>query len=226
MAGKIHVAVADDNQVICRHFANIVNAAEDMEVVAQAFCGREILEAVHKTDVDVLLTDIEMENRLDGITTAMRLLEEKQDLRIIFITVHDDDDTIFNAFELGNIDYILKTASNDEIIASIRNAYNDNISIQPNIARRLHDEFSRIRRKEASMMQVLHIISLITPSEREIISLLMKGYKIKNIAASRYVGMATVKCQITVILRKFGVRCSVDVINIIRSLDLEKYFDV
>jgi DNA-binding NarL/FixJ family response regulator len=226
MAGKIRVIVADDNQVIRRRFANIVNCAADMEVVAQASCGREVMEAIRQNEADVILTDIEMENRLDGITTAMRLLEEKQDLRIIFITVHDDDNTLFSAFELGNVDYIPKTASNDEIVASIRNAYNDNISIRPDIAKRLHDEFARIRRKEASLMQVLHIISLVTPSEREIISMLIKGYKVKEIAASRYVGVATVKGQITAILRKFAVRSSADVVKIIKTLNLENYFQL
>ena len=225
MGPKIRVVIADDNAIIRRRFVNLINSAEDMLLIAEASCGAELIALTHESEVDVILTDIEMENRLDGITAAMKLIGEKPGLKVIFITVHEDQDTIFSAFELANIDYIMKDATSEEILISVRNAYNDNIYIKPNIAKKLSGEFARIRKNETGILQLMHIISTITPSEKEIIGLLLKGYKIKNIAGMRFVVERTVKCQVTTILRKFGVKRCSDILRKIKESKLESYFD-
>lgn len=85
-------------------------------------------------------------------------------------------------------------------------------------------EYQRLRHTEKGLLFFINNLSKLTPSEREIITLLLHGNSISEIAKIRVVEVPTVKSQITVLLKKFGVKRSVEIVNIIKGLGLEHLF--
>lgn len=220
MSKPIKVIVADDMDVLREHFSNLIDAEEDMTVVGQASSGKQVLQLVDERKPDIILMDIEMDIKHDGIYTAQKILQEHSDINIIFLTVHEDDETVFNAFETGAVDYILKTSSAEEIIRSIRSAHGGVVQIRPEVAYKIKNEFTRIRRNEESLLTATLILSQLTPIELEILDLLLKDMKVKEIANQRQVELSTIKTQINGILKKFNKKRTKEVTALLRELNI------
>lgn len=220
MTEPIRIIVAEDLKVLREHFCDCIANEPDMRVVGQAASGREVLELVGKQPVDMILMDIEMDFKHDGIATAIQVLAEYPDMKIIFLTVHEDDETVFGAFETGAVDYLLKTSPVTEIIGSIRKAHEGIVQVRPEVAYKIKNEFTRIRRNEESFMQAAVIVSQLTPSELAILDLLQKDMKIAEIAKDRQVELSTIKSQINVILKKFNKKRTKEVMALLRDLNL------
>ncbi|KIL40373.1 hypothetical protein SD70_14175 [Gordoniibacillus kamchatkensis] len=224
MDGTLRVIVAEDMQVLREHFVQLIDREPDLQVVGQAASGTEAYLLAQARNPDVIMMDIEMDVKHDGINAAKRILEEQPQVRIVFLTVHEDDETVFNAFDAGAVDYVLKTAPESEIVKSIRTAKLGNAPIRPEIAYKIRNEFTRIRRNQSKMFDIMAILSQLTPSEMEIIDLLLKDQKIAQIAEARSVEISTIKSQINVILKKFGKSRTKEVIRLIRDLQMTHLF--
>lgn len=224
MAEKtIRVLVADDIEAHRRRFARLICSQPDMELAGQAQSGYEavLLAAVEKPDV--ILMDIEMENKFAGINAAKEILHRFQDTKIIMLTVHEDETSIFEAFSFAIADYIVKTSSSEEILAGIRGAYQGNSPIRSNIAQKLRREFARAKRSEASLLLTLSSLSKLTVSELDVLKLFCQGYSKRQIAQIRTVELDTIKKQTTNILKKFEAQRISDITCILNEIDLWKY---
>ena len=115
----IKVLIIDDIDTLCMHFAKTLNADERIEVVGVGHSGSESVKLAQELEPDIILMDIEMETERAGIIAARKILKSNPDIKIIVFTIHDDDKNIIDAYEAGVSDYILKTASTEEIIATI-----------------------------------------------------------------------------------------------------------
>lgn len=133
---KIRVAVCEDMESINKHFVELISSRDDMEVVAVAKSGSEIKEKALKTKPDIILMDIQMESEKAGIDATKAILEQMPDTSVIILTVHDDDKLIFEAFEAGAVDYILKSVPQNEIFDAIINAYNKDVTLNHHIAQK------------------------------------------------------------------------------------------
>ncbi|TCL74166.1 two-component system vancomycin resistance associated response regulator VraR [Hydrogenispora ethanolica] len=220
----IRVVVAEDMAVLREYFTGIINENEDMKVVGEAGRGEEVFAILETVEADVLLTDIEMAERFDGIRTAEILRRIYPQLRVVFLTVHEDNETIFGAYEAGAIDYVFKTAPAEEIVESIRLAHQNRSPIRPEVADKIRSEFSRIRKNESDIINAVNIMSLFSQSEREIIKLLIEQRKIREIARIRCVEVSTIKSQIGIILRKCNMKRTKNLVQLIESLNLQNYF--
>ena len=124
-------------------------------------------------------------------------------VKVIIVTIHEKDDLIFKAYIAGAIDYIIKTSGPEEITNSIRAVYNNKIMLRPDIAEKILDEFSRMKKREGSFLYMLNIMTTLTNTELEILKLLATGKSRKEIAADRFVERDTINKQVTSILKKF-----------------------
>lgn len=217
----IRIMVAEDLDVLREHFCQLIARESDMTVVAQASSGKQVLQHLQEHQADIVVMDIEMDMKNDGIITAEKVLIQYPHMKIIFLTVHEDDETVFNAFETGAVDYVLKTSSPEVIISSIRNSYDGIVQIRPEFSYKIKNEFSRIRRNEESLLQATIILSQMTPTELEILELLLKDMKIAEIAKFRQVELSTIKTQINVILKKFNKKRSKEVTAMLRDLNVQ-----
>ncbi|MGZ7440283.1 response regulator [Paenibacillus sp. TH7-28] len=220
----IRVLVVEDFDILNEHFRSMVDTAEDMQLVGHAFSGKAACDMVERLKPDVVLMDIEMDFKHDGILAAKKTIQAHPDVRIIFLTVHEDDETVFSAFDSGAVDYVLKTTEEHEILDSIRMAYNGSSPIRPKIAYKIRNEFRRIRHNQESLLDSINILSQLTPTEMEIIDLLLKHKKISEIAAERQVEMSTIKSQINILLKKFKKSRTKEIVNLINEMGAVPFF--
>ena len=221
----IKVVIAEDMKPIREHFKSILNYEKDIEVVHTVETGKQAVKSVITFKPDVLLIDIQMESASDGIDAVRVINNQKNLTKCIMLTIHNEDELIFNAFEAGAIDYILKDASTVDIINAIRMAYSNEVSIRPEIANRLRNEFARMKREHNSLIYTLNTIYCLTQTELEILKLLIKGYKQKDISAMRYVEPTTVRTHISNIIRKFEKNSVKEVVNMLKELKVMELFD-
>ena len=223
MDRKIKVLIAEDMEPIRRKYVKIINASEDLEVVSDVESGEEAVKQAKERKPDVILMDIEMETPDAGIRATQRILQDNPDVRIIILTVYEEDELIFTAFQLGVCDYILKNASQEEIIKSIQNAYENHCPLRPEIASRILGEFKRVRSYETSFLYAVNIVSTLTTTELEILGLLLEGKTRKEICSLRQVEMSTVKTQIHNILQKFNKTSMDEIIDMINNMNLNDF---
>lgn len=222
MSDLIKVMVAEDLDVLREHYSSIVKSQEDMELIGSVENGKKALELVERIEPNVILLDVEMEDRYDGITFAKKVMETHPQIRIVFLTVHEDDETVFSAFESGAVDYIVKNSSSINIIESIRNAYKNISVLSPEIAFKITTEFSKIRKNQKNIFENMNILSNLTPSEIEILSLLLRDKKVVEISQIRHVELSTTKSQMNQLLKKFNKKRNKEIIKLIKDLGIDK----
>lgn len=216
--------IAEDLDVLREHFCSMIAGEDDLTVIGHAASGKEVLQLLNENEApDIILMDIEMDMKHDGIITAQKVLEKYPQIRIIFLTVHEDDETVFSAFETGAVDYVLKTSPREAIIQSIRSSYAGNVQVRPEFAYKIKNEFSRIRRNQETLLMATLILSQMTPSELSILDLLLKEMKISEIAKERQVELSTIKTQINMILKKFNKKRTKEVTAMLRELNITPF---
>lgn len=213
MNQQIKVLIAEDIEPIRKRYVKILNDNPEIEVIADVGTGEEAVALALRLLPDVILMDIEMESKDAGIRAVGEILAEAPGIKIIILTIYEEDEMVFSAFRLGACDYILKNASNDDIAASVIDAYNNQSAIRPDIAAKIRDEFKRVKTYESSFLFMLNILSTLTPKELDTLYLLSEGYTRKDVCEMRCVEMSTVKSQIHSILKKFKKRNISDIIT-------------
>jgi DNA-binding NarL/FixJ family response regulator len=220
----IRVLIAEDLEVLRNHFAAIVDQQADLQTVGAVCNGKQAIQAADDLAPDLILMDIEMDCKHDGIDAAKQIAAVHTAIKIVFLTIHEDDETVFNAFEHGAVDYVLKSASTNEIVTAIRLAIQGQSPIRPEIASKIRTEFSRIRKNEANMMQSIYLFSHLTSTERAIVNLLLQGKRPAEIAALRQVELTTIKSQINQLLKKFNKKRTKEIVKLVKELNLNELF--
>ena len=159
---KIKVLIAEDMEPIRKRYVKILNSAGDMEVCADVGSGEEAVMQQSLQDADVILMDIEMETADAGIRAAQKIFQKDRHVKIIILTVYEEDELIFTAFQMGVCDYILKNAQPEEIMQSIRDAYENKSPLRPEIASKILGEFKRVRSCENSFLLAVNIVTSLT----------------------------------------------------------------
>lgn len=204
MENKIKVMVVEDVEPIRKRYVAVLKQSDFIEVVSEASTGVQACEDAKKYHPDVILMDIEMETKDAGIKATGEILSQFPDIHIIILTVYEEDDLIFSAFRLGACDYMLKNATDKEIISAVEQAYSGQSPIRPEIAGKIRSEFQRVKTYESSFLYMLNLLSTLTATELDTLYLISSGYTRKQICEIRCVEMSTVKSQIHHILKKFG----------------------
>jgi len=219
----IKLIIAEDIQPIMRRYQKILEKDREIEVVAAVQSGYEavLMAGMHKPDV--VLMDIEMESRTSGLDAAKQILHHFPDTKIVILTVYEDDDTVFKAFQLGVSDYMLKNSNPAEILTCVKDAYYGRSPIRPVIAEKIRTEFQRIYKSEESLLYCLRIMTELTQTELTILDLLHKGYSRQQICELRYVEMSTVKTQIHAILKKFNKTSMTEVLSLLDEMNVFDY---
>lgn len=116
--GKIKLGLTDDHLLFRRGLASILATYEQIQLVLQTSSGPELLEQLQHTELDVVLLDLEMPE-MNGIQTAEALREQYPDLKILILSMYDDDHFIQHLMEVGANGYLLKDAEPDEVVQAV-----------------------------------------------------------------------------------------------------------
>ncbi|MFG2895027.1 response regulator [Streptomyces sp. NPDC048248] len=199
---QIRVLIADDETLVRGGLSLIVNAADDLTVVAEAASGPETLAQTDRARPDVILLDIQMPGS-DGITVTRQLRDHPHRPRIVIVTTFGLDTYLHQALDAGADGFILKDAPAELIQQAIRSAHRGDAVLSPQMTRTLiHRYTSRPGPDPAPPPGY----DQLTAREREVLTLLAQAHSNAEIAAQLYISEATVKTHITRILMKLGLR--------------------
>jgi len=200
---RIRILIAEDQPMIRRAFASTLALESDLEIVAQAADGAEAVQEARRWQPDIVLMDIQMP-RLNGIAATRQIVKDCPDAQVIILTTFDTDELIFEAICAGAQAYLLKDAEEDEILETIRAVSRGHSRLAPNVARKLLDEFRRVRRAPAPATDADQ--EALTERENDILQLIVAGKGNKEIAAQLKLAEGTVKNYVSRILEKHNAR--------------------
>jgi DNA-binding NarL/FixJ family response regulator len=186
----IRVFVVDDHEVVRMGLQTMLDSEPDIFVVGTAGSGQEALERLPSIEVDVLLTDLRMAE-MNGEEMMMQLRKVRPDLRCAVLTNYHSDEDVFKAVRAGAMAYMLKTATMEQMVTTIRSVHAGQRCIPPHIAKQLAERVGR---------------SPISGRELEILQWVARGMKNREIAEKLFISEFTVRNHVINVLEKLGVR--------------------
>ncbi|AOW87553.1 response regulator transcription factor [Streptomyces olivaceus] len=208
---QLKVVVADDQAAVREPLAAVLGLAEDIDVVASAADGTEVLEAVAAGPVDVVLMDLRMPV-MDGIEATRRLSEEHPEVAVVVLTTFADDESILGALGAGARGYLTKNAGRQDITRAIRAAG----AGQSVLDREVQDRLLATARAKAPAAEQAARQPLpddLTPREREVLALIGQGLSNRGIAETLFISEATVKTHINNLFAKAHIRDRADAVR-------------
>ncbi len=220
MADKIKVLIVEDDDLITKHYRTLLSKDPDLDIAGGAANGYEAVMLAALQKPDVILLDVELEDKQAGLRAASEILAHMPEIKIVVLTVCETDETVFRAFELGVTDYLLKNMPPEDVIKAVKDAFYDRSPIHANIASKIKREFRRIKSSEDNLFQYFSIITQLTPAELENLELLLNGYSRDEICSKRHIEFSTLKTQIYSTMKKFNKDNISEVLEILRDLHL------
>ncbi|TDA65820.1 MAG: response regulator transcription factor [Clostridia bacterium] len=194
----IKVLLVDDHQLIRDGLRKFISLAPEKAVVAgEVASGREAVAAAVNLQPDVVLLDINLPDQ-DGVATLQRLRQVLPQVKVIILTVYDDEAHVLEAVKAGANGYLLKDISPDELVAALEQAAAGQTPMPPRITGKVVRELRRVSQENT------HIP--LTPREIEVLRLVAQGKSNKAIAETLFVSEKTVKTHLTNIFRKLEAR--------------------
>jgi DNA-binding NarL/FixJ family response regulator len=196
---SLTVIIADDHQFFRDGVRALLDAQPDMECVGEAATGEEAVRMSAEVQPDVVLMDMQMPG-MSGVEATRQILRSSPQIRILMVTMFEDDHLVFAAMRAGARGYLLKGARHEDMVRAIRAAGSGDAIFSPGIAAKLVDYFAALQ--PGLSPQVFPELS---SREREILQLLAQGYKNAKIADRLLVSPKTVRNYVSNIISKLQV---------------------
>jgi DNA-binding NarL/FixJ family response regulator len=166
---KTRILLADDHEVVRDGLRMVLDSAPDLEVVAQAGDGMEAVELALSEDVDLAVLDVTMPN-MTGLQAALELSRRKPELRVLILSMHDNEQYFFEALKAGASGYVLKSVANRDLIEACRATMRGEPFLYPAAVQALvRDYLDRASRGETTPEDPL------SPRELEVVKLIAEG---------------------------------------------------
>lgn len=198
------ILLADDHALVRGGLRMLLDAEPDLRVVAEATDGAEAVERALHDDVDLAVLDVSMP-RMTGLQAARELSRRRPELRILILSMHEDERYFFEALKAGASGYVLKSATNRELVEACRATMRGEPFLYPSAVTALMRDFlDRARRGEATPEDPL------TPRELEVLKLIAEAHTNDQIAAELHIARRTVERHRANILGKLHMRDRVE----------------
>ncbi|WP_433429286.1 response regulator [Nonomuraea sp. CA-141351] len=207
---QISVWIADDQPVVRNGLRATLDHAKGIKVAGEAANGLEALRSVKISKPDIVLMDINMP-RMNGLEATRQIcgLDGDNKVKVVILTMYDQDEYVFEALRAGASAFILKDAPTEKLVEAVREVAAGEALLSPSITRRLISEFAR--RPVLSATTAPELANL-TEREMDVFKLLVRGYRNEDIAEMLVLGASTVKSHVQHLYQKLGVRDRVQVV--------------
>jgi DNA-binding NarL/FixJ family response regulator len=198
----IRLLIADDQDLVRAGLRMILEAQDDIEVIAEAGDGVEAVALAKEHEPDLVLMDIRMP-RLDGLEATARLALDLPALRIIMLSTFDNDEYVYRALAAGASGFLLKSTPPNRLIDGVRLAVSGEALLAPSITRRMIEEWVS---KPAPGSGPSPRLDPLTQRELEVLTYIGRGKSNAEISTALFLSESTVKTHINRILAKLGLR--------------------
>jgi DNA-binding NarL/FixJ family response regulator len=196
---KIHIA--DDHTLVRAGLRRILDDEVDIEVVAEAEDGAEAVAcAQQREDLDLAILDISMP-KLTGLQAARRIIEYRPQIRILMLSMHDNEEFLFEALRVGAAGYVLKSSAESDLVGACRTAMRGEPFLYPKaVGALVKDYLGRVQRGELAPGEDL------SPRESEVVKLIAEGHTSREIADILSISVNTVERHRHNVLEKLDLR--------------------
>jgi DNA-binding NarL/FixJ family response regulator len=212
----IRIAIADDHQIVIDGLKLLLSHHDHFVIVAEATNGRDMLEILNHTKVDILMVDVMMPE-MDGYELSMRVRKEHPEVKILALSMNSEGLYIDKMIENARINgYLLKTTGKDELILAIETIMEGNDYFTPDVLTELNS-FRKIK-KENQLMNL-------TARELEIIGCMRRNLTNKQIADQLFISERTVETHRKNIFRKTNTHSVLSLMDFLKRQKIELSFD-
>lgn len=203
---NIKIMIVDDQRLMREGLKTILELEQDFNVVQLAENGKDALDKITDVEPDVILMDIRMPI-MDGVECTKIIKQKYPSVKVLILTTFDDDEFIIEALINGAVGYILKDLSSEKLVGAIRDAYNGNSIMQPEVASKVIAHIAGRTREtiQSNKSSELSLETDLTDREKEILKLVGKGMSNKEISKALYISEGTVKNYISNLYSKLEV---------------------
>jgi DNA-binding NarL/FixJ family response regulator len=195
------VLLADDHTIVTDGLSRILRDA-DFKVVGAVRDGQGLIDAATRLRPDVIITDLSMPG-LTGLDVLARLKTERLDSKVIVLTMHHDADLATDAIRGGASGFLLKESAGDELLVAVRHALDGKVYITPTITQEVMERMVGAKPKETQL----------TPRQRDILRLIVKGQRMKEIAANLGLSTRTVEGHKYEMMEALGVTSTAELVR-------------
>jgi DNA-binding NarL/FixJ family response regulator len=193
------ILLADDHTVVRRGLRLVLEAEPDLEVVAEAADGAEAVQRAASGDVDLAVLDVAMP-RMTGLQATREIRRRSPDVRILILSMHDNEQYLYEALRAGASGYVLKTVADRDLVEACRATVRGDPFLYPGAVNTLIRDFlDRTHAGEEGREDPL------TPREQEVVKLIAESYSSKDIARELVISEKTVERHRANILEKLGM---------------------
>ena len=198
---KIRVLIADDHAVLRAGLRLLLAAQADMEVVGEASTGDEAVAQAKKLTPDIVLLDITMSGT-DGLDAVRRIKEDNPGVKVLALTMHDDESYLRQVLEGGGSGYVLKRAADTELLSAIRAVHEGGTYLHPSHAKALLEGTVEVQKEDREPNDY----DLLSDREKQVFKLVALGYTNKQIANKLFISVKTVETYRARMHNKLGIR--------------------
>ena len=202
----MRILIADDHTMVRESLVKLLEAAGDVQVVAQAADGIEALEKAELTRPDIVVADLTMP-RLGGLEVVRRLREKLPNTRVLVLTMHQEDEYVLQAVRAGASGYLVKDSAGSELLAAVRSLHAGRGYFGPQASKALAEQMQHPGRAGDSPYGEL------TPREREVFHLIAEGMTTKEIARRLEISVKTAENHRGRVLDKLGMRNTAELVR-------------
>jgi DNA-binding NarL/FixJ family response regulator len=198
----VRVVLVDDDDLMRAGLKAVLSSDDGIEVVDEAANGREAIASVRSHRPDLVLMDVRMPD-LDGVAATREILATDAAAKIVILTTFEDDDYVFGALNAGASGFLLKRTSPEDLLAAVHTVAAGDSLLSPSVTRTV---IERMAHQPTPNLAGGDRLGVLTPREREVLSLIARGLSNAEIAGRLVIEESTVKTHVKRILMKLRLR--------------------
>ena len=198
------IIIADDHALVRNALTFMLNAQPDMEVVGDAADGNEVFMKLENTQADLVLMDISMPPGENGLLTTRRIKETHPEIKVIVLTMHDEESYVREALNAGADGFILKSTTDDILLDGIRQVYAN---------QRYYSGYTNDKLDELDTFEGDSLYASLSKREKEVLPLVALGYNNRDIAEKLFISVKTVEVHKANIRKKLEVDSYADLLR-------------